>query len=582
MAKQWNTPNYEGVDGRVLTPAGVKEMNCHITPLNIIGMNLKLSEPIDLDRINDLVNKHEDEKYKNDSVLRKITDLPLMYGQNGRATKFVKLANGGFQIDWVGGLPGGDWETDSYPSSSTHWPYIIPGTDIFSTQVLVFVNGSKLSNLLYEVRHDETGENTMVYILDTFQMPECSLVEIMYRRNVELPQDVKVKVNEQDCTGGYLFNKIVTSNFLDEPRIVKTGDDCGSLALELSTKFDIPVPTSKDVGSILAVNADKEVYWTGDIGSVFTMEDNRDKPNKVSVHNGENVKFCSEDIDVCISEPVAGENVISLKLKDDFSTLKLTNGQTSTAVNKNETLKVFSENGSLNVDIIDTDQPGIDIQLQKLSPSLQLFNVTDNRNTFDSVPNQTVKVNAHTNLQFTSKDKSINIGLWTPVGGNNEYVEMNVEMAELPGAYFTSSNPSGNYDCMPGADKVFDDVSQAVVYGKTDTIQDGGNWTYVCPRDGKILVNAQMSFKSSVASIYDHHKMAICKDGIQVAEVYTNWNVDSADKAIEPTHHQSVNNTSKIINVTRGTKITLQYEVFTNAKIHLTHSRTFMDVTYLN
>lgn len=155
-------------------------------------------------------------------------------------------------------------------------------------------------------------------------------------------------------------------------------------------------------------------------------------------------------------------------------------------------------------------------------------------------------------------------------------------MAELPGAYFTSSNPSGNYDCMPGADKVFDDVSQAVVYGKTDTIQDGGNWTYVCPRDGKILVNAQMSFKSSVASIYDHHKMAICKDGIQVAEVYTNWNVDSADKAIEPTHHQSVNNTSKIINVTRGTKITLQYEVFTNAKIHLTHSRTFMDVTYLN
>lgn len=251
----------------------------------------------------------------------------------------------------------------------------------------------------------------MVYILDTFQMPECSLVEIMYRRNVELPQDVKVKVNEQDCTGGYLFNKIVTSNFLDEPRIVKTGDDCGSLALELSTKFDIPVPTSKDVGSILAVNADKEVYWTGDIGSVFIMEDNRDTPNKVSVHNGENVKFCSPDIDVCISEPVAGENVISLKLKDDFSTLKLTNGQTSTAVNKNETLKVFSENGSLNVDIIDTDQPGIDIQLQKLSPSLQLFNVTDNRNTFDSVPNQTVKVNAHTNLQFTSKDKSINIGL---------------------------------------------------------------------------------------------------------------------------------------------------------------------------
>jgi len=285
----------------------------------------------------------------------------------------------------------------------------------------------KLSNLLYEVKHDDAGENTLVYILNTFNLPECSSVEIMYRRNVELPEDVKVKVNEKDCTGGYLFNKIVTSNFLDEPRVVKLGDDCGSLALELSTKFDIPTPTSKDVGKVLVVGADKEVHWTGDVGSVFSMEDNRDKPNKVSVHNGENVKFCSSDIDVCISEPEVGENVISLKLKDDFATLKLTNGSKTTAVNKSESLKVFSGNGSLNVDIIDVeDTPGIDIQLKSLLPSMKLMNVTDNRLQYDNAPNLTREVNANTNLQFTSRNKTVNVGLETAVGGSNEVVTVDL------------------------------------------------------------------------------------------------------------------------------------------------------------
>lgn len=249
----------------------------------------------------------------------------------------------------------------------------------------------------------------MVYILDTFHMPECSLVEIMYRRNVELPADVKVKVNEEDCTGGYLFNKIVTKNFLKAPKVVKTGDDCGSLALELSTKFDIPEPTSKDVGSVLAVNADKEVYWTGDIGSVFTMEDNREDPNKVTVHNGENVKFCSPDIDVCISEPTNGENVVSLKLKDSISNLKLTNGSKTTVVNRNETLKAYSGNGSLSIEIEDNDKPAINIELKELLRTHKLYTITDNRNQFDNLPNQTANVNAHTNVQFTSANKSVNI-----------------------------------------------------------------------------------------------------------------------------------------------------------------------------
>ena len=132
--QQWNIPDYQGVKGRFLSPSGVKEMNCHYTVSTVLDLLLKVSEPTDLDKMQKDVAKLIADQPENLSTLEQITTLPFLYGQDGYATKFRELANGGFQIDWVGGLPGGDWDTLSYPNRGAYI-YQISGTDITSSQI---------------------------------------------------------------------------------------------------------------------------------------------------------------------------------------------------------------------------------------------------------------------------------------------------------------------------------------------------------------------------------------------------------------------------------------------------------------
>lgn len=105
MNQSWNTPNYQGVNGRWLSPAGVKEVGCHYSIGYILEQLLKVSSPTDLDQIKADVARLVAEQPDNLDILAQLTELPLMWGQDGFASKFVKFANGGFQIDFVGGIP---------------------------------------------------------------------------------------------------------------------------------------------------------------------------------------------------------------------------------------------------------------------------------------------------------------------------------------------------------------------------------------------------------------------------------------------------------------------------------------------
>lgn len=116
----WNTPDYQGIKDRFLSPDGVKEMNCHYTMAVILGMLLKVSEPTDLDAMRTELARLTSLEFDNHNLLASIDHLPLMYGQDGNATKFRPLANGGFQIDWQGGLPGGDWDTKTFPNTASY------------------------------------------------------------------------------------------------------------------------------------------------------------------------------------------------------------------------------------------------------------------------------------------------------------------------------------------------------------------------------------------------------------------------------------------------------------------------------
>lgn len=108
------------MNGRWLSPAGVKEVGCHYSIGYILEQLLKVSTPTDLDKIKADVTRLISEQPENIAILEQIKELPLMWGQNGFASKFVKFANGGFQIDFTGGLPGGDWDTLNFPSTSSY------------------------------------------------------------------------------------------------------------------------------------------------------------------------------------------------------------------------------------------------------------------------------------------------------------------------------------------------------------------------------------------------------------------------------------------------------------------------------
>jgi len=95
-------------------------MNCHYTISTILDSLLKVSSPTDLDKIKADVERLVSEQPQNLDILAQLTELPLMWGQDGFASKFVKFANGGFQIDFTGGLPGGDWDTLNFPSTSSY------------------------------------------------------------------------------------------------------------------------------------------------------------------------------------------------------------------------------------------------------------------------------------------------------------------------------------------------------------------------------------------------------------------------------------------------------------------------------
>jgi len=151
---------------------------------------------------------------------------------------------------------------------------------------------------MYTVTND--GTNTQVQINPTVALPSNSCIEILYRRNVTVDEDTKVKVSATDTTHGYLFNKIQTSGFLSAPVIIPS---LGNEILEIGTKFDMPEPTVADDGKVLSVDEYGNYILTGDIGSVFSLIDNQTTPVSKVVNNGENIKFDSTDINFVLTEP---------------------------------------------------------------------------------------------------------------------------------------------------------------------------------------------------------------------------------------------------------------------------------------
>lgn len=151
---------------------------------------------------------------------------------------------------------------------------------------------------MYTVTND--GTNTQVQINPTVALPSNSCIEILYRRNVVVDDDVKVKVSATDATHGYLFNKIQTSGFLSPVAIVSS---LGNELIEIGTKFDMPVPTVADAGKVFGVDAGGNVILTGDIGSVFSIIDNQTVPVSKVVNNGEKIIYESNDLDFVLTEP---------------------------------------------------------------------------------------------------------------------------------------------------------------------------------------------------------------------------------------------------------------------------------------
>jgi len=151
---------------------------------------------------------------------------------------------------------------------------------------------------MYDVTND--GTNTNVQINPSYSLPANSCIEILYRRNVVVDEDTKVKTSATDATHGYLFNKIQTSGFLKPVSIVSS---LGNELVEIGTKFDMPTPTVADAGKIFGVDAYGNVMLTGDIGSVFSLIDNQTTPVSKVVNNGEKIQYTSNDLDFVLTEP---------------------------------------------------------------------------------------------------------------------------------------------------------------------------------------------------------------------------------------------------------------------------------------
>ena len=191
----------------------------------------------------------------------------------------------------------------------------------------------------------------------------------------------------------------------------------------------------------------------------------------------------------------------------------------------------------------------MNIELKELPKTHKLYTITDNRNQFDNLPNQTVNVNAHTNVQFTSTDKSINIKAGTPQMGLNDVITVDLDVNETYGATYFSTNPAGVLNCEVGKDTQIADPSNAKTYGKSNVPQDTGHWTYKCPKNGKILVTAQACFKTLVEVVEDWHKLAVYKNRTQVAESFMAWNINADSMPIQATHFTSTPSITKIIDV---------------------------------
>ena len=361
----WNTPDYQGIKDRFLSPDGVKEMNCHYTMAVILGMLLKVSEPTDLDAMRTELARLTSLEFDNHNLLASIDHLPLMYGQDGNATKFRPLANGGFQIDWQGGLPGGDWDTKTFPNTASYGPYVINGADITSSQVLVFVNGNKLNTFHYTVTND--GVDTFVQISPSYPLPTESCIEILYRRNVAQDPDVKVKVSGNDTVNGFLYNKIQTSGFLKPVTILNPS---ASEILEIGTAFNIPTPTGADIGKVLSVTSAGNTVWSGSLGTVITLKDNQTTQNEQAVHNGENVIFASGVLDILLSEPSAGDNTVTYGFKDSAEMLYIKDSNDDEiALLHGTATKFYSSDTTLDIVVDDTNK-AINFRILSLLASL--------------------------------------------------------------------------------------------------------------------------------------------------------------------------------------------------------------------
>lgn len=280
---------------------------------------------------------------------------------------------------------------------------------------------------MYDVTNN--GTNTNVQINPSYSLPSNSCIEILYRRNVVVDTDTKVKTSATDATHGYLFNKIQTSGFLKPVSIVSS---LGNELVEIGTKFDMPTPTVADYGKIFGVDAYGNVILTGDIGSVFSLIDNQSTQVSKVVNNGEKIQYASNDLNFVLTEPSVGTNQIAVNLKDTAEMFKMRDADSTISVLNSDNIKLMSTDSSINIDL-DTVNKVFDFKILNLLPTLKLGTITDNVNQFGAPSNNTIQYNAQSNIKYTSSNSSVKVSATTSGTPDFTTDTIDITVDETPG-----------------------------------------------------------------------------------------------------------------------------------------------------